>query len=176
MTQQINAAKLGNQMAFTYLWNFYWSYVYRFILNRTKNEILAREITHETFSRAFEKINMYNPDYEFKTWLCTIARNIHFNLTKKKKTTFIDIYENSFYFADPSPSPEDELIIKENQLHILNSINQLKPNYREVFLLRHKGMSYDEIVCVTGDSNTNVRTKLSRARRDLAVIFGKTKP
>jgi RNA polymerase sigma-70 factor (ECF subfamily) len=59
MTQQINAAKLGNQKAFTILYDFHWKRVYSFMLNRTKNETISRDITYETLVKAFIKINTY---------------------------------------------------------------------------------------------------------------------
>jgi RNA polymerase sigma-70 factor (ECF subfamily) len=89
---------------------------------------------------------------------------LHFNLLRKKDPTFIDIYASSISFTDTSPSPEDALIMNENYQRFLNSINQLRPNYREVIVLRERGLSFDEIVSITGDSYSNVRTKLSRAR------------
>jgi RNA polymerase sigma-70 factor (ECF subfamily) len=164
MIHHINSAKLGNQKAFNSLYDFYWKSVYGFMLNRTKNETLSHDITHEAFAKAFIKIDSYKSEYEFSTWLITIAKNLHFNLLRKKDPTFIDIYASSISFADTSPSPEDALIMNENYQRFLNSINQLRPNYREVIVLRERGLSFDEIVSITGDSYSNVRTKLSRAR------------
>lgn len=171
MIQHINAAKLGNQKAFTILYDFYWKSVYGFMLNRTKNETISRDITHETLEKAFIKINTYKSEYEFNTWLCAIAKNLHFNLTNKKALIYFEIFENCFSIADSSPSPEDKLINKENKVRLKKSINQLNPNHREVFLLRGKGLSYDEIVDVTGYSLGNVKARLSRARGVLACII-----
>jgi RNA polymerase sigma-70 factor (ECF subfamily) len=170
MIQQINAAKLGNQKAFTILYDFYWKKVYGFMLNRTKNESMSHDITHETLVKAFIKINTYKSEYEFNTWLIAIAKNLHCSLNRKKQPTFLDIYESNLHFADTSPSPEDELIINENNHRFLNLVHQLNPNYREVFILRDNGLTYDEIAGVTGNSLGNVKAKLSRARGFLACL------
>ena len=53
---QIEKAKKGDQAAFTFLLNFYWSEVYSFMLKRTENETNAEDITIETFAKAFDKI------------------------------------------------------------------------------------------------------------------------
>jgi len=170
MIQHIDAAKLGSQKAFSSLYDFYWKGVYGFMLNRTKNETVSHDITHETLVKAFIKINSYKSEYEFNTWLCTIAKNMHYSLYRKKQPLFIDIYDSNIYFADTAPSPEDELIITENNQRFSNSINQLKPIYREVFLLQDEGLTYQEIVDRTGNSLGNVKAKLSRAKVQLAKL------
>jgi RNA polymerase sigma factor (sigma-70 family) len=173
MIQQINAAKSGNQMAFTYLWNFYWNYVYGFILKRTNNPEFAKEITNETFIKAFTKINTYKSEYEFKTWLIAVAKNVHFNLNKKKYYTFIEITDCYKYIADSTPSAEDLLIIMENNQLFVESFKQIKPHFQEVLTLRDEGMSYKEIANKTGDSMSNVKVKLSRAKDELSYLIQK---
>ena len=168
MKHHIIAAKLGNQKAFNSLYDFYWKRVYGYILNRTHNETISNEITHETLVKAFIKIETYKSEYEFNTWLITIAKNLLSSLKRKNYPIFIDFNGCEIYFTETSPSPEEEYILDENYHRFLYSINQLKPNYREVILLRERGLSFDEIVKITGDSYGNVRTKLSRARVHLA--------
>ena len=69
ITNQIEKAKKGDQAAFTFLLNHYWNEVYGFMLKRTENETNAEDITIETFSKAFDKIVSYNPEFQFNTWL-----------------------------------------------------------------------------------------------------------
>ena len=79
-------AKENNQIAFNFLLDTYWNDVYGFLLKRTKNENDAEDITIQTFSKAFDKIKTYNEDYKFKTWLMTIAKNIHVDQIRKRKS------------------------------------------------------------------------------------------
>jgi RNA polymerase sigma-70 factor (ECF subfamily) len=164
MKHQINAAKLGNQLAFNSLYEFYWKRVYAFMIKRTNNDTISRDITHETLVRAFIRINSYKPKYEFSTWLIAIAKNLHNNLLKKNQKLYFELSNDYFFIADTMPTPEDELIDKENSLQLLKSINKLNPIHKEVFLLRDEGFTYDEIVDRTGDKIGNVKAKLSRAR------------
>jgi RNA polymerase sigma-70 factor (ECF subfamily) len=46
--------------------------VYGFMLKRN-GETNAEDITIETFSKAFDKIASYNPEFQFNTWLISIA-------------------------------------------------------------------------------------------------------
>lgn len=84
---QIEKAKKGDQAAFTFLLNLYWNEVYGFMLKRTENETNAEDITIETFSKAFDKIATFNPDFQFNTWLISIAKNVHIDLLRKKKSS-----------------------------------------------------------------------------------------
>ena len=84
----IEKAKANDQAAFNYLLDAFWNDVYGFQLKRTENENDAEDITIQTFSKAFDKIRTYNPEYEFKTWLITISKNIHIDLVRKRKSRF----------------------------------------------------------------------------------------
>ena len=88
----IEKAKKGDQVAFTYLLDHYWNEVYGFMLKRTENETDAEDIVIETFSKAFDKIATYNPEFQFNTWLIAIAKNVHIDMLRKKKSThFVEI-------------------------------------------------------------------------------------
>jgi RNA polymerase sigma-70 factor (ECF subfamily) len=56
----------------------------------------------------------------------------------------------------------------ELRQHLEAAIGQLRPAYREVYLLREaEGMSYDEIAAVTGSTLSAVRSKLFKSRAAL---------
>jgi len=68
---------------------FYWNEVYSFMLKRTENETDAEDITIETFSKAFDKIALYNSEFQFNTWLIAIAKNVHIDILRKKNQLFL---------------------------------------------------------------------------------------
>jgi RNA polymerase sigma-70 factor (ECF subfamily) len=59
------------------------------MLKRIENEASAEDITIETFSKAFDKIASYNPEFQFNTWLISIAKNVHIDLLRKKKSSLL---------------------------------------------------------------------------------------
>jgi RNA polymerase sigma factor (sigma-70 family) len=90
INSKIEKAKKGDQVAFTFLLDFYWNEVYGFMLKRTENETIAEDITIETFSKAFDKIASYNSEFQFNTWLIAIAKNVYIDLfTQKRKPIFL---------------------------------------------------------------------------------------
>ena len=175
--ENIERAKKGDQVAFTFLLDFYWSEVYSFMLKRTENETDAEDITIETFSKAFDKIGTYNPEFQFNTWLIAIAKNVHIDLLRKKKSSlFIDITDEednqAYNIADSTPSAEDELITEQNLSQLLRYIKELKPHYQEVIQLRYfQEFSYQEIAEQLGQPLNNVKIKLLRAKKLLAEII-----
>ena len=72
----IAEAKQGKQAAFKALLNHYWNDIYRFQFSKTNDENKAEDITIQTFSRAFDKIDLYKDSYNFKTWLLSISKNL----------------------------------------------------------------------------------------------------
>lgn len=177
ISKHIENAKKGDQVAFTYLLDHYWNEVYGFMLKRTENETDSEDITIETFSKAFDKIATYNPEFQFNTWLIAIAKNVHIDMLRKKKSTlFVEITDEedqqAYNVADTSPSVEDALITEQNLSRLLQFIKELKPHYQEVIQLRYfQEMSYQEIAEQLGEPLSNVKIKLLRAKKLLAEII-----
>lgn len=173
----IEKAINGDQVAFTSLLDKYWNEVYGFMLKRTENETDAEDITIETFAKAFDKIATYNPEYQFNTWLVAIAKNVHIDMLRKKKSSlFVDIGDDenqqAYNIADTTPSAEDKLITEQNLSRLLQYIKVLKPHYQEVIQLRYfQEMTYQEIAEQLNEPLTNVKIKLLRAKKLLAEII-----
>ncbi len=177
INEHIENAKKGDQTAFTYLLDLYWNEVYGFMLKRTENETDAEDITIETFSKAFDKIATYNPEFQFNTWLIAIAKNVHIDLLRKKKSSlFVELTDEedqrTYNIADSTPSVEDALITEQNLSRLLQFIKELKPHYQEVIQLRYfQEMSYQEIANQLNEPLSNVKIKLLRAKKLLAEII-----
>ncbi|RAR46826.1 RNA polymerase sigma factor [Flavobacterium lacus] len=173
----IEKATNGDQVAFTSLLDMYWNEVYGFMLKRTENETDAEDITIETFSKAFDKIANYNPEFQFNTWLIAIAKNVHIDMLRKKKISlFVDMTDEedhqAYNVADTTPSAEDKLITEQNLSRLLEYIKQLKPHYQEVIQLRYfQELSYQEIAEQLNEPLSNVKVKLLRAKKLLAEII-----
>jgi RNA polymerase sigma-70 factor (ECF subfamily) len=174
---RIEHAKNGDQIAFTFLLDHYWNEVYGFMLKRTENETDAEDITIETFAKAFDKISTYNPEFQFNTWLIAIAKNVHIDLLRKKKSSlFVEITDEEDYqaynIADSAPSAEDELITEQNLSQLLRYIKELKPHYQEVIQLRYfQELTYQEISDKIQEPLSNVKIKLLRAKKLLSGII-----
>ena len=176
--EAISKAKQNDQIAFNFLLDTFWNDVYAFQLKRTENENDAEDITIQTFSKAFDKIHTYKEEYNFKTWLITISKNIHIDLVRKQqksiRNTSKDNDDNYFDIVDDSPTPEDKIITEQNLAKLLRDIKKLKPHYQEVINLRYfQELSYKEISDELKEPINNVKVKLLRAKKLLAAIITK---
>jgi len=173
----IERAKLGDQVAFNFLLNSFWNDVYGFQLKRIQNENDAEDITIQTFSKAFDKIDTYDANYKFKTWLITISKNVHIDLIRKRKTsieTTKEQEEEVYRIIDDGPTPEDKIITEQNLAKLLRDIKKLKPHYQEVINLRYfQELSYKEISEQLQEPMNNVKVKLLRAKKLLSEIIQK---
>ena len=171
----ISKAKQGNQIAFSTLLDTFWNDVYGFQLKRTENENDAEDITIQTFSKAFDKIDSYDSGYEFKTWLIAISKNIHVDMIRKKKRSILDSNRNNEAIKsvlDDAPTAEDNLIIEQNLAALLSHIKKLKPHYQEVINLRYfNELSYSAIAAELNEPINNVKVKLLRAKKLLAEVI-----
>jgi len=175
----IAKAKEGNQTAFRFLLDTFWSDVYNYQLKRTKSENDAEDIAIQTFSKAFDKINTFDDQYVFKTWLIAISKNVHIDLLRKKKVSITtetskEQEEKVYLVVDENPTPEDKIIREQNLAKLLRDIKQLKPKYQEVIQLRYfQELSYKEIAVHINEPMNNVKVKLLRAKKLLATIIEK---
>jgi len=182
-TEEIQAiienARLGNESAFKKLLNTYWSDIYRFQFSKTNNENEAEDITIKTFAKAFDKIDLYNDNYNFKTWLISISKNMFIDSVRGNKNETLSINkENSevYHISDDAPSPEDKIIIEQNLAQLLGYIKQLKPTHQEIINLRYfQELSYKEIAESMNESMSSVKVKLLRAKKLLAEIIDSKK-
>lgn len=178
--EAIKRAKLNDQKAFNYLLDTFWDDVYGFQLKRIENENDAEDITIQTFSKAFDRIETFDDNFKFKTWLITISKNIHIDLLRKEKRKIsqrnLSDNEHALQILDESPSAEDKLITEQNLAKLLRDIKKLNPHYQEVINLRYfQELSYKEISEKLNEPMNNVKVKLLRAKKLLAEIIKKSK-
>ncbi|MDY0779716.1 sigma-70 family RNA polymerase sigma factor [Tenacibaculum sp. IB213877] len=180
LLKHIQQAKKGNQISFNFLLDTFWPIVYNYQLKRTLNENEAEDITIRTFSKAFDKIDTFDEQYQFKTWLIAISKNIHIDLLRKNsssvsvKTTNAQ-QEEVYKIVDDAPSAEDKIITEQNLAKLLKDIKQLKPKYQEIITLRYfQELSYKEISEQINEPINNVKVKLLRAKKLLAEIIKKS--
>ena len=173
----LKKAKEGNQSAYRKLLNLYWGDVYRFLLAKCHDDYEAEDITIKAFSRAFDKIDLYDSKYPFKNWILTISSNLHIDHLRAQNRQIKSIAiekEKAIKIVDVAPTPEDKLIQEQHLAELLTYIKQLKPHYREVINLRYfQELSYKEIAEEMDESLSNVKVKLLRARKLLSELIKK---
>jgi RNA polymerase sigma-70 factor (ECF subfamily) len=177
----IKKAQKGNVDAFEKLVYKYEKLVFNLAFSMLRNEQDAYDIAQEVFIKVYQSISTFNFTAKFSTWIHRITVNTTIDEIRKRKnkeTEYIDQMvsvgdgEVQKQFEDTSPTPEDQVLIKERNQDLIDSIKKLKEEHRIVLTLRDiKGYSYDEIADILDCSLGTVKSRISRARSNLKEIY-----
>jgi RNA polymerase sigma-70 factor (ECF subfamily) len=140
----------------------------------------ADDCAQETFVKVYRSLKGFRFGSSFATWLYTIAVNHCKNRLRSlqyrfwKRAVRIDPLKKEDdpgcldTIEDPAPSPLAHLTKKEREALLQRAIKGLPKPSRTVVVLRDmEGLSYEEIVDITGYNIGTVKSKLARARQML---------
>jgi RNA polymerase sigma-70 factor (ECF subfamily) len=160
-----------NQLVIKYQKKVY-SVAYRFVGDSEEANDLAQEI----FTAAYQNLKSFRGDSKFSTWLFQIATNRGKNrfkylkrrgfFTNKGSSETDDEGDQSQRaFPDQSASPEDLLSGNQIRQAVLDAIDELEPDHREIVILRDiEGFSYEEIARMLNLPEGTTKSRLHRAR------------
>jgi RNA polymerase sigma-70 factor (ECF subfamily) len=140
-----------------------------------KNDADAEEVAQEAVLKAFKNITRFRQEAKFSTWLIQICINeSKMKLRKQRRHLFESIDEGQQNdegdyipkdFADWREIPSEALEQKELREALLRAMDSLPEKYRTVLILRDiQYLSISETAKVLGISESNVKTRLLRAR------------
>ena len=155
------------ELTFHDLYERYAGDVYRFAHWLTGNPDDARDITSETFVRAWtapEEPRMAT----VKAWLFTIARNLHRKQWRRQSR--LESLDETM--PDRKTAP-DTAAAEQDEFRVAWALVQSLPEAdRTLLLLRaEQEMSYEEIATVTGLTVATAKVKVFRARARLAALL-----
>jgi RNA polymerase sigma-70 factor (ECF subfamily) len=184
----LSALKSGSQVEFARLVELYSQKIYRLALKFTNNPQDAEDVLQETFIKAMRALPNFEGRSSLSTWLYRIAVNESLMLLRKRKPNISlelepeesnedGLTPNSLILADWCCLPENELLSDESRVFLDQAVARLPETLRGVFLLRDiEGLSIRETAETLGLTETNVKTRLLRARlflrQELSRYFG----
>lgn len=150
----------------------HWSYVYNYLLNKTDDVYTSEELCIQTFAKAFDKIDKYNEEYNFKTWLITICKRLWIDHQRKKEIKTTGINKNISAIRSDEVNIEDQLIQDQYIKTIHTAIKKLKPNDQKILQKRlFEDKTYTEIANEMNESVNVIKVKLFRAKRKLSKLI-----
>ena len=81
----LRATKEKDQKAYAELMQRYEGAIFHLINRMVFSEDDAEDLTIETFTKAFKRLNQYTPAFAFSTWLFKIASNHTIDFIRKKR-------------------------------------------------------------------------------------------
>jgi RNA polymerase sigma-70 factor (ECF subfamily) len=173
----VERAKAGDTAAFEVLVKQYERQIFRTALHITQNREDAEDITQDVFFKAFQKLDQFQGNSKFSTWLVRIAVNESLMRLRKRKTSKtvsmdqdVETGEGSIPrdFAEWRPNPEQNYNQAELADILRKTIAGLPPGFRTVFTLRDiENLSTEETAEALGLSVPAVKSRLLRARLQL---------
>lgn len=171
----LEEARLGDKAAFGRLIDAYQSPVFNLAYRMLGNADEAEQAAQEAFIRAWTKLDSYDPAHKFSTWLLSITSNYCIDQIRKRRATLFSIDgplpAHPALNSKPSANPEVQVVESERQDRVQRLLDELPVDYRQTVVLRYwYDMSYDEIAEVMETTVSAIKSRLFRARRQLAEI------
>lgn len=128
----------------------------------------AEDATQETLLRMLRSLHRFDQAREFRPWLLAIAGNRcrSFMAARARRPLVSDLGEE---IVDRQPDPR---VARQLAEEVTQALGQLRPEYRQAFLLLHEQeLSYEEIGTVLGSPVGTIKTWVHRARRELIKLL-----
>lgn len=170
----VEAARRGDKQAFSCLVEAYQRPVFNLTYRMLGNVEEAEDAAQETFLRAYARLGQFDPAMKFSTWLFSIANHHCIDRLRKRRATYISIDDNPVLqnMSGDEPRPDHQALDQERRIEVQMLINQLDPDYRTPLVLRYwEEMSYEEIAETMDMTVAAVKSRLFRARQQLAVLY-----
>jgi RNA polymerase sigma-70 factor (ECF subfamily) len=179
--QFLERLKRGETAAFEQLVAERTGDIYGLLFRLTSDVEEARDLTQETFLRAFQAIGKFRGDADLKTWLYRIAINQARNRwrwwrrRRRDATVSLDapLGEREETVATRledanATDPEQEAMAHEREAQLRDALQGLRSSYREAVILRDvEGFTYEEIAATLQINIGTVKSRLARGRLQL---------
>ena len=170
----VRAAIAGDEIARHALIAKYTGLVRYIVSQRERDHQLVEDVVQDVFLSAFRRLESYQGNAKFGTWLWRIASNTvsnHVRRQKRRKSQSLSDLEGG-YEPEANDAPETEAIRAEEialaKAKVAYGLESLDERYREVIVARHfEDLSYEQIAELLDSPIGTVRSRLSKARVNL---------
>jgi RNA polymerase sigma-70 factor (ECF subfamily) len=171
LSGQAHSAAESKDKDFENTFQQHWERVYRFLFRLTGDHAEAEDLALETFLRLWQRPPA-NPD-GLGGWLFRVAANLGYNALRAshRRSGYETRAGQEPLFSTETPDPASELeALDARQLtrHVLEKMSQRQA---QLLLLRHSGLSYQEIAAALGIAPGSVGTLLVRAEQEFEKLY-----
>lgn len=161
----------GSVDHFNWLYETYFSRVYRFALKRLRDPGEAEDVAQEVFLCVFRSLPSYRGESRLLVWIFGIARNTVNRRFRKARPYLESIDEPSARELPAEAAPIDRLVDARRALERCATVieEDLTPLQRRIFHLKHlRRQSIRNIAQALGKSEDAIKANLYRMRRAIA--------
>jgi RNA polymerase sigma-70 factor, ECF subfamily len=162
----------GNVNSYGLLVKRYQKPIYNLMLRMTGSEQDALDLAQETFVRAYEKLEKFDPSAPFFPWLYTMGLNLARDFLRRAKRSPVEPYETEDSYSTDIDQ-DDRLADQIDAQQVLEGLQTLPVDYREALLLRfHEGLSVSEVAYALGLSLSAAKMRIHRGLLRLRQLLG----
>ena len=162
----LERCKENNEKAQLTLYNQYYKAMFNVSYRIVGDSHLAEDVMQESFLKAFTKLDSFNGNVTFGSWLKKIVINTSINELKKLNKYQFDSLDEKIEVVDFKEELENYSELKAES--VLKTIQSLKSNYKIILTLYFiEGYDLEEITGILNITNENCRTMMSRAKESL---------
>ena len=165
--ETIDAARNGDAGAFALIVERYRQSVFRICVRILGDSGQAEDAVQETFVRAWQSLQGYDPRYSIATWLRTIACRLCYDeLRRRTRRQQYELDACRQGSGDGSGDPESLRMSRELESLFRKAASGLSPMQRTVFVLAEiEQLPFYEVHRITGWSAVQIKSNLCIARK-----------
>lgn len=170
----VEAARRGDRDAFGQLVDAFQRPVYALAFRMLGNADDAEDAAQEAFMKAYRALGGYDAGRSFSTWLLSITAHHCIDRIRRRKPDPLSLDDLPPWkdIAAPAVDPERAAIAADQADWMSGLLAHLSEADRLVLVLRYwHDLGYQEIAEMTETSEAAVKSRLHRARRQLAVMM-----
>lgn len=171
----VDEARRGNRQAFGELVIRYERRLIRVIQQFVKSPELAEDLAQETFMKAYERLDQFDPSRRFGPWLFRIGVNQTLDyIRQRKRRGWWLLFTDRNTEKSPDPAVADPRQALDLQQEVEAVLEQIPENYRIVLMLRDlQNFSTSEISTMLSRKEATIRWRLAEARKMFQEIWVK---
>ena len=135
--------------------------VTRIYSNNTEDQ---NDLYQEIVYQLWKSYNSFKGNSKISTWMYRIALNTAISSLKKEKRRGSQVSIDNLLLSQMN---EVDTVMEERITLLYAHIKELSIVERGIILLHLEGKNYDEIATITGFTNTNIGTRLTRIKQKL---------
>ena len=171
----IEQSLAGNHDAYRELVDRFSSRLFSAMLHFIGSRDDAEEIVQETFVQAYIKLDTFQGNSQFFTWLYRIAFNNSLSRRRRRRPEVSISGGHDLLGHDPADrteSPDEPLLRQERIALVHRALQSLSEEHRSILVLREmQELAYEEIAQALEINIGTVRSRLSRARAQLKAVL-----
>jgi RNA polymerase sigma-70 factor, ECF subfamily len=165
LDRQAAPAQAQSEAEFEQLFEENYPRIYAVLLRLLGDRAEAEDLTLETFWRLYRRPPRRQRN--LGGWLYRVATNLGLNALRAwKRRQQYEQEAGRWEQAQPEPGPEEATAAREERRRVRQVLRRINPRQAQLLVLRHSGLSYQEVAEAVGVAPASVGTLLARAEQE----------